>query len=429
MQLLKTVAAAVIAWVLAVNVFHLEQPFLAPWAALLTVHATVYRTLARGAQQVGAVVLGVLLAAAVGSAFGVNAATLAAAMFVALMAGALPAFRGESTTAAATALVVLATGYSDDGSVLIARLLDTAIGIGVGFLVTLAVWAPLRDRSAARHVDRIDDEIGDLLSDMGSCLAEGCDEEDVDRWIDRTRELDHEIDRAWSVVSEARESGRLNPRPGAPARARASDDFASLLRRLEQAVAEIRSMADTIAHSSDDWDPRFREPWIELLCRAGAAIGGADEPTVEQVEAELHALAAELPTDDLPAGSWPVYGALIVNLRNIVDALAEVAGAQPVKVKARSDPPTAGAKRAAQAAAFRWKLSSSLPSSVEGGSPNSHSRAIRCQLAVASSWPSTPSVRASMRRASIDSAGIVSRFISSQCSERGSPKSTSTRPA
>ena len=316
-----------IAWVLAVNVFHLEQPFLAPWAALLTVHATVYRTLARGAQQVGAVVLGVLLAAAVGSAFGVNAATLAAAMFVALMAGALPAFRGESTTAAATALVVLATGYSDDGSVLIARLLDTAIGIGVGFLVTLAVWAPLRDRSAARHVDRIDDEIGELLSDMGSCLAEGCDEEDVDRWIDRTQELDHEIDRAWSVVSEARESGRLNPRPG-------SARPGTRIRRLRLASAPPRAGGrGDPQHGGHDrpFERRLGSALPRTVDRAalprrrgdrrgGRADGGAggrrsftrSPPSCRRTTCR--------------AGSWPVYGALIVNLRNIVDALAEVAG-------------------------------------------------------------------------------------------------------
>ena len=61
-QLLKTVLATVIAWVLAAGVFHLEQAYLAPWAALLTVHATVFGTLRRGVQQAGASVLGVLVA-------------------------------------------------------------------------------------------------------------------------------------------------------------------------------------------------------------------------------------------------------------------------------------------------------------------------------------------------------------------------------
>src|SRR3954453_15432218 len=111
-QLVKTVLAAVLAWLLARDVFGLEQPFLAPWAALLTVNATVYRTLARGAQQVGATVLGVLLAFVIGNLLGVNAASLSLMLLLAMLAGSSRGLRDESTTAAATALVVLLTGYS-----------------------------------------------------------------------------------------------------------------------------------------------------------------------------------------------------------------------------------------------------------------------------------------------------------------------------
>ena len=132
LQIVKTVVAAVASWLIAVHVFDLAQPFLAPWAALLTVHATVYSTFRRGAQQVGATVLGVLLAFAVGSLFGVNGVTLGAVLLVALIVGHWQGLRDESTTAAATALVVLLTGYADDGGALAARLADTAIGIGVG---------------------------------------------------------------------------------------------------------------------------------------------------------------------------------------------------------------------------------------------------------------------------------------------------------
>jgi uncharacterized membrane protein YgaE (UPF0421/DUF939 family) len=49
--LLKTVFATVIAWVLAVDVLHLSQAFMAPWAALLTVQATVFGTLRIAEQQ------------------------------------------------------------------------------------------------------------------------------------------------------------------------------------------------------------------------------------------------------------------------------------------------------------------------------------------------------------------------------------------
>ena len=47
-QLAKTVLAAVAAWVIAASVLDLPQPFLAPWSAILVVHATVYRTFSRG---------------------------------------------------------------------------------------------------------------------------------------------------------------------------------------------------------------------------------------------------------------------------------------------------------------------------------------------------------------------------------------------
>src|SRR3954452_9045525 len=191
-QLVKTVVAAVLAWILAVHVFHIPQAFLAPWAALLTVHATVYRTLRRGVQRVGASVLGVLLAFAAGTAFGVNALSLGVALLLGLLAGSVKGLRAETTTAAATALVVLTTGYSDDGEMLVARLLDTGIGIAVGMLVNLVVWPPLRDRSAARQVDAIDDELGELLTAIAAALGAGCPPEEADSWIARTRELDEQ---------------------------------------------------------------------------------------------------------------------------------------------------------------------------------------------------------------------------------------------
>ena len=77
LQLVKTVLAAVAAWVIASSVLDLPQPFLAPWAALLVVHATVYRTFSKGAQQVAATVVAVLLATAVGEALGLTTGSIA----------------------------------------------------------------------------------------------------------------------------------------------------------------------------------------------------------------------------------------------------------------------------------------------------------------------------------------------------------------
>ena len=77
LQLVKTVLAAVVAWVIAASVLDLPQPFLAPWAALLVVHATVYRTFSKGTQQVVATVVAVVLATAVGEWLGLTTVSMA----------------------------------------------------------------------------------------------------------------------------------------------------------------------------------------------------------------------------------------------------------------------------------------------------------------------------------------------------------------
>ena len=107
-----------------------------------------------------------------------------------------------------------------------------------------------------------------------------------------------------------------------------------LLARLEQAVADTRSMAGTIARasSSGGWDPGFRAAWLDLVGRAGAAVceadagghhAGARGPRVRR--------GRVVPRRRRPAPR-PVQGALLVNLRNILEAMDAVAEAQPVRV-------------------------------------------------------------------------------------------------
>jgi hypothetical protein len=136
--------------------------------------------------------------------------------------------------------------------------------------VNLLVWPPLRDRAAARHIDLIDDRLGGLLTRMADELAEGCRCDRADDWLAYADRLDADVDRAWRVLEEARESGRLNPRRAAAGRMRAAEEMTQVINRLAQAVAETRSMARTIRVASiepDQWQPEFREPWVELSGR------------------------------------------------------------------------------------------------------------------------------------------------------------------
>lgn len=330
LQVFKTAFAGVVAWVLAAAVFDLPQPFLAPWSALLVVHATVYRTFSEGAQQVAATVVAVLLAAGVGTFLGLDTVAVGVLLVVGLLLGALP-WMGPATTVAATALVVLTTGYEDD-AMLISRLLDTGIGVAVGLMVNVAVWPPLRRRTAVAAMDHIDDAIGELLEDIGKALHEGWDDDAVEGWIERTRLLDVDLDHAWGLVRQAQESARMNPRRSA-GEVRDPRQWKQLLHRMEQALAETRSMVRTLSGQLEgrgSWERAFAEPWGDLLIEAGRAAADADEDEIREVRVRLERLVDELSSWDQLTPLWPVHGALVINLRNILDTMDEVAAANPM---------------------------------------------------------------------------------------------------
>ena len=179
------------------------------------VHATVYRTFSRGLQQVAAAVVAVVLASAIGHAWGPSTWAVAVLMVVCMAVGSVPWFRAETTIVATTGLVVLTTGFDDD-AMLLTRLLDTGIGVAVGLLVNVVVWPPLRSRTAIAAMDRLDDGIGELLVDMarGACARARPGTETVTEWIDRTRDLDEKT----STTPGRRPPGpgELSDEPAAP---------------------------------------------------------------------------------------------------------------------------------------------------------------------------------------------------------------------
>ncbi len=324
LQSAKTALAGVLAWVVAVDVLGLTQPFLAPWAAVLVVHATVFRTVSRGGQQIVATFAGVLLAWAGGGLFGLGPLGMGVMLVGSFLLGRHRWLRDEAMTIATTGIVVLATNAIGESNLLASRLLDTTVGVVVGLMVNLLVWPPLRDRAALAQVQQLPEELAQVLLEMAGGLVPDLESTDADPWVARLRTLDERIDEAWRLLRQARESSRLNPRRSRPA---GLDDLVRTLHLLEQAVADTLSMARTMAASVEDanqWAEGFRDPWRRLLAATAQAVHDQDEDRLRAIRSELGDLARQLSTDDLAGSAWHEYGGLLVNLRNVVTALADV---------------------------------------------------------------------------------------------------------
>jgi hypothetical protein len=324
-QVAKTALAGALAWLIATDVLGLEQAFLAPWAAVLVVHATVYRTVSRGGQQVVATFLGVFLAWGAGTLLGTGPASMAVMLAVAYLLGRHRWLAQESTTIATTGIVVLATHAITDTDLLWSRLTDTSVGVVVGLAVNLLVWPPLRDRVAWAQASRLPHVLAGVLAEIADDLGPDLTAEDVEAWVHRCRDADVDIDEAWRTLRQARESGRLNPRRSRPA---GLDDLTRVLHLLEQGVADALSLARTVATSASQanvWDDHFRARWQRLLRATATALDEGDVEVLQGLRPELGELADEMSTDSLARVHWHEYGGVLVNLRNLADTSLELA--------------------------------------------------------------------------------------------------------
>lgn len=344
LQILKCVLAATAAWWFATTVLDSEMPFLAPWTALLTVHATVYRSFARGFQSTISSGFGVLLSYLIGAFLGVELWTFALALLVGLVASRLWWIRDEGVAIATTAIFVLGSGFGEQAPLLVDRLIEVGVGVVFGVVVNVLVLPPLRDTQAARYVDRINLLMGELLEDMSEEFEQSWDVERAEEWAWRTAEMQEVVSSAWQSVRFARESSWGNPRAHgmAPLRARQRGeapqraDYGEILERVDEGISHLENLTRTLREASyaeGEWDERFRERWSVIMHDAGASIADPDAD-VEPVHDRLSELAADMAGDDrMPATTWPTYGALIRSMQHIAVVVNDVASAREARVR------------------------------------------------------------------------------------------------
>lgn len=374
--MLKTAGAAAVAWVVAVRLTATPSPVLAPLAAVLVLQSTVYQTMQDGLRRVGGVVLGVLLALALGRWLGLHAWSLIVMLLLALLVGRMFRLGSQTNQVAVSALLVVViggttTGYAQE------RIFETLLGAAVGVLVNVLIAPPVhvhvvRDSLAAMasRLAGLLVGIGQRLSDEEVVFASG----KVRKLLFTAQDFHHGIADIRDQLDHASESLRFNPRHNvfvspvrkpAPAplleRVRAGTDAVDLI--VDETGGIARALVDVAeGRVGAEWASavagqvgklvistgRAVQTWSQALVsdnpqvpeRPGAEpLGSRLVRDIEHARVELTALSQELArhrhdTETTMATSWLVLGGVLADISRILIEIDPVGGAYRTAVSA-----------------------------------------------------------------------------------------------
>ncbi|WP_016696876.1 FUSC family protein [Actinoalloteichus spitiensis] len=339
-QAAKTALAATLAWVIAEHWLDLPQSFLAPYAAMFMVSATVYRSVTGALQQVAAVGLGLVLAFVVVRFVGPELAALAVMVAVGALLGRWRGFGENGQWVAATALLVFTYGMAADATMLGIRLAETAGGAALGALINVLVLPPVHLRDARTAIDSLAAEVADLLEEFAGTLREGgWRSGQVDDWCHRVYGLERRIRRAERAVSWQRESTRFNPRSRIGRKRRSAPvppdltPVLSTLRQLEFPLAELADVAPSVGRRDTGGGPEsgIGEPLGEAVAGVAEAVrhladGGScgartEGCPIRRAVDRTHTLAERLGDHPPRPRVWAGTGALLHSVDRMISQM------------------------------------------------------------------------------------------------------------
>ncbi|MFZ4284101.1 FUSC family protein, partial [Streptomyces rhizosphaericola] len=209
-QTLRSTAAAVIAYSVAVWALPEPAPLTAPLTALLVVQVTLYATLTTGIRRVNSVVVGVLIAIAFSSLVGLSWWSLGLTIFTSLLIGRLVRVNEFVPEVAISAMLVL--GVSQVADTAWDRVWETLIGAVVGLLFNLVFAPPVWVGPAGASIASLAGRMGTMLRSMGEEVTGNNPVPQAAARLHEARRLDHDIVEVDASLRQAEESLTLNPR-------------------------------------------------------------------------------------------------------------------------------------------------------------------------------------------------------------------------
>jgi hypothetical protein len=344
--------AAIAAYAVALAAVSDPRPITAALTALLIVQVTLVGTIADTLRRIVSVIAGVGIAITVSVFVPFTWWSLGALILVAILLGQALRLGAHLLEVPISAMLVLSAGGL--GSAATDRILETVVGAAVGLLVNVVVPPSTRTRTAGAAVEHFAQRIAGVLERAATSLSEEPPSRDlVYQWLDDVRRIAADTGDVDRVLSEVRESRRLNPR--AVGTVDPVPDLRGGLDALEHAAVALRAVFRSIAEgasgsvslpeheppeeSEEEQDRRHAvAALLQDLARAVSAFGvlvhaEADQQggthsdalaealdAVRETRARITELLLINPSDDALA-LWQMRGSLLAGIERVVAEL------------------------------------------------------------------------------------------------------------
>lgn len=328
LQVVKSAAATIGAWLIAGWLVPGPLPVFAAIAALLVVQPSVNQSLAKAFERSIGVIVGVAIAVLLSLLLGPQSWVVLLAIVVAmLVAWLFRATPGTANQVAISAMLVLALGSSSPEYAL-DRIVETLIGVAIGIIVNALIVPPVLTAPARRDLGLLGSEIAASLDRLAVALPVARTPAQLQELMLQARLLRPMKDAAEASIAAGEESLTLNPRRSTH---RADlREMRALLERLSPIVTQVIGMTRAYFDHYDDGlgDEPTVHAIAEQLHRAGhdvrLAVQIADvAPEPAALTSAIPALTAPLEVTPPASAHWILVGSLMEDLRRIREELVE----------------------------------------------------------------------------------------------------------
>ncbi|GFH34784.1 FUSC family protein [Streptomyces pacificus] len=341
-QTVRSTAAAVISYVVALQLSGEAVPLTAPLTALLVVQVTLYSTLTTGIRRVNSVVAGVLIAIGFSALVGLSWWSLGLVILASLVIGRFVKVGEFVPEVAISAMLVL--GVTQVTETAWDRVLETLIGAVVGLLFNVLFVPPVWVGDASAAINDLSGRMRGLLAHIAEELGGHTPVARAAARLHEARRLDHDIVQVDAALRQAEESLRLNPRVKEPVLSRVA--LRTGLDTLEICAVVLRVSCRTLTDLTKTrptgtlFPPEATRGLQDLFGHLSDAIGSFTALVTTQMSATGADAEARL-SEELAEGracrdrvaalllaglredqrNWQLHGALLAEADRILDEL------------------------------------------------------------------------------------------------------------